>query len=75
MEHLDVSNIQSNDIVMGSLPVALASQVCARGAQYLHLNLFLPAELRGKELRAEQLLSLNASLQNYYVELRPAFHG
>lgn len=30
--HLDIRQIQSGDWVMGTLPVSLAAEVCARGA-------------------------------------------
>lgn len=42
--HLDVTKAHAGDVVIGSLPVNLAAEVCARGARYLHLSLDLPAE-------------------------------
>lgn len=70
--HLDATIVQAGDVVMGTLPVALVAQVCERGAQYLHLSLHLPQALRGTELSADQLLSLQAELIPYHVEQRPA---
>jgi CRISPR-associated protein Csx16 len=65
--HLDTARIRAGDTVIGSLPVNLAAQVCAAGARYLHLSLELPAQLRGVELRADQLTALGARLQAYEV--------
>lgn len=65
--HLDVQQVQPGDWVMGSLPVSMAAQVCARGARYLHLSIDLPAHARGTELTARELDSLGARLQAFEV--------
>lgn len=65
--HLDLTRIRAGDTVIGSLPVNLAAQVCEAGAQYLHLSLELPANLRGVELSADQLTALGARLRAYDV--------
>lgn len=70
--HLDATTVQAGDVVMGTLPVALAAQVCERGAQYLHLSLHLPQDLRGTELSADQLHHLQAELTPYHVVQCPA---
>lgn len=67
--HLDLAQVQSNDKVIGSLPVNLAARVCAKGAVYLHLNVELPAGLRGQELTADDLERLGARLESF--EIRP----
>ncbi len=66
-EHLDINQVQAGDTVMGSLPVHLAAEVCARGARYLHLSIDLPAHYRGKELRVGELQQFNARLQPFLV--------
>lgn len=65
--HLDPQIITQNDTVIGTLPVNLAAEVCARGAQYLHLSLDLPAEARGRELSAEELEQYGARLERYII--------
>ena len=65
--HLDPASIAAGDVVIGSLPVNLAAEVCARGARYLHLSLPLPPELRGKELSADDLRRLGATLREFHV--------
>src|SRR5207249_10984084 len=43
MTHLDLSDVLPGDVLIGTLPVHLAAEVCSRGARYLHLTLLLPA--------------------------------
>ena len=66
--HLDPAQVQPGDTVIGTLPVNLAAQVCARGAAYWHLTLEMPAESRGRELSAAELLTLGATLQCFHVQ-------
>lgn len=68
VDHLEVERIQPGDTVIGSLPVNLAAQVCARGGRYLHLTLELPPELRGRELSADTMRALGARVEAYRVE-------
>ncbi len=65
--HLDSTLVQPGDVVIGSLPVNLAAQVCERGAAYWHLALTLPAEARGRELSAKELASMGARLQRFHI--------
>lgn len=67
VEHLDPAFVAAGDVVIGSLPVNLAAEVCARGARYLHLSLDLPAALRGRELSAEDMERLGARLEEFSV--------
>ena len=43
------------DTVIGTLPVNLAAEVCARSARYLHLSLEVPREVRGRDLTADEM--------------------
>lgn len=65
--HLDTSIIEPGDIVLGTLPVHLAAEVCRRGGRYLHLILDVPARLRGQALTAGQMDSCGARLREFYV--------
>lgn len=65
--HLDPSLIKVGDIVIGTLPVNLAAEVCACGAIYLHLSLRLPAEARGRELTADELQNMDATLEQFDI--------
>lgn len=65
--HLEPMDVETGDIVMGTLPVNLAAEVCARGARYLHLSLDLPSEARGLELTAADLDRFGAKLEEFVV--------
>ncbi|MBD1389290.1 CRISPR-associated protein Csx16 [Neiella sp. HB171785] len=65
--HLDINDLRRNDIVMGTLPVHLAAEVCAIGAKYFHLTLTIPEHLRGKELTAKEMDECGAQLRSYEV--------
>lgn len=66
--HLDPQQVAAGDSVIGTLPINLAAEVCARGARYYHLALKVPAEMRGTELDAEQLERLGARLEPYLIQ-------
>lgn len=72
VDHLDVQAIAVGDTLIGSLPVNLAAEVCARGGAYLHLSIDLPRELRGKDLTAEQMRACGARIERYLVQLVPS---
>ena len=67
-DHLDVMDVKQGDVVIGSLPVNLAAEVCSRGGRYLHLSLELPVDLRGRELTVDDMYALGARLEEFQVE-------
>jgi CRISPR-associated protein Csx16 len=67
VEHLDPNEIQSGDTVIGSLPINLAAEVCARGAEYWHLSLWLDSRDRGCELSAIDLQNRLATLERFAI--------
>lgn len=68
IEHLDPQEIQPGDIVIGSLPVNLAAEVCARGGRCLHLTLEVPPAWRGIELTTEDMRWFGARIEEYGVK-------
>lgn len=68
--HLAPADVQPGDAVIGTLPVHLAAEVCARGASYWHLVLTTPPEARGRELCAQELSTLGATLQPFHIQPR-----
>jgi len=68
LPYLDPALIQPGDCVIGSLPVHLAAQVCARQGRYFNLSLDLPAHLRGKELDATTLAIHQARLEEFHIQ-------
>lgn len=75
LAHLDLTLIQRNDIVIGTLPIPMAAAVAERGARFLHLSLTLPAELRGKELDADALERCGARLEEFFIRRSPSAAG
>lgn len=65
--HLDPADVASGDVVMGTLPIHLAAEVCARGGRYLHLELTLPPEARGRDLTADDMDRFGARLTGFHV--------
>lgn len=65
--HLDPTDISAGDLVIGTLPVGLAAEVCARGARYVYLAMEVPPEWRGQELTSEQMDQCNAQLLAFDV--------
>jgi CRISPR-associated protein Csx16 len=66
--HLDMGSIHPGDVVIGSLPVNLVAEVCARGATYRHLSLQIDAANRGQELSADELDDYDATLTTYEIK-------
>jgi len=65
--HLEIDAVDRGDVVIGTLPVHLAAEVCRYGARYLHLVLDLPEQLRGTELTAVQLTAAGARLVEFQI--------
>ena len=67
VDELDPEQVRPGDTVMGTLPVHLAAQVCARGGRFVSLDLQLPPAMRGRELSATEMQHCRASLIRYDV--------
>ena len=65
--HFDPSVISVGDVVIGTLPVHLAAEVCANGGEYHHLVMNIPADARGRELSAEDMESFGATVHRYTI--------
>lgn len=66
--HLDIAEVRTGDTVIGTLPVNLAAEVCARGARYFNLSLQMAASDRGRELSADELERCQAELQEFFIQ-------
>ena len=67
VDHLDTSQLVPGDSVVGTLPIHLVADACARGAAYLHLQFDMSEQQRGRELGADDLDVLGARLVGYRV--------
>jgi len=66
--HLDPEQVNAGDRVIGTLPLHLAADLCARSARVLFLALDIPAVLRGVELDRHQMEQCKARLEEFHVE-------
>ncbi len=69
--HLDPATVDAGDRVIGSLPVNLAAEVCARGVEYWNLSLRLDPADRGRELSADDLVRCQARIEQCRVRMLP----
>jgi len=65
--HLDTAKVGAGDTVIGSLPVNLAAEVCARGAEYRNLSLRVTERDRGRDLSAKELQDYDAIVERYDI--------
>ena len=67
VSHLNMNDVQSGDLVYGTLPMELAAEVCRRGARFFSLCVSVTEEQRGYDLTADDLVRLNAELREYRI--------
>ncbi len=70
LTHLDIERVGAGDTLLGTLPVQIAAEVCARGARYFHLSIEMPESWRDRELSADDLDACGAKLEDFFVEKR-----
>ena len=70
--HLDAAAVSAGDVVIGTLPVHLAAEICNRGARFLHLSVDLPPGKRGIELTADDLATYGARVEELLIQKIPA---
>ncbi|MDP8101360.1 CRISPR-associated protein Csx16 [Phocoenobacter atlanticus] len=68
IDHLNIDMIKRDDIVIGTLPIHLAAQVCEKGAKFYFLSVNVTKAQRGQELTAEQLKAQACQLQQFYIQ-------
>lgn len=66
--HLDTSLVQAGDVVIGTLPIHLAAEICQKGAKFYFLSVNVKYEQRGTELTCEQLIEQQCSIQPFRIE-------
>lgn len=74
VRHLRIDETRAGDVVIGTLPVNLAAEVCGRGVMYLNLSLDLPEQWRGRELSAAELVEAGARVEQFVIT-REDQHG
>lgn len=67
VSHLDPAIIKPLDLVLGTLPVHVAGEICTRGGRYFHLTMSIPEEARGRELSSEEMERFGAKLEEFKI--------
>lgn len=67
--HLDIDEVQEGDVVIGTLPIYLAAEVCGKGAEFYFLQLPQKMHLRGSEYTAEEMVRMGACLHRFSVSV------
>ena len=65
------SLVNEGDTVIGAFDIATALKVIEQGANYVHLKLDVPEELKGKELTEEEIVSCDAQLLKLDITSQP----
>lgn len=65
--HLDARQVTAGDMVIGTLPVHIAADICSRGARFFFLELHLELNQRGVELTESDMLKVNCFVREYFV--------
>lgn len=68
VKHLNLEDIEQNDVVIGTLPIHLAAEVCQKGATFYFLTLMLSEAQRGTELSAEELNQQQCKIEPFIVK-------
>lgn len=67
VSHLLPDEVKEGDIVIGTLPMGIAAEVCQKGVRYFTLDIALAESDRGRELTESELESLNCTLKEVSV--------
>lgn len=68
--HLQIEEVKPKDVVIGNLPIHLACQICELGARFFSLEIAMPLEKRGMELKAQDLKVMNCAMKEYVIRRR-----
>lgn len=66
--HLNIDMIQKGDVVLGTLPLHIAAEVCAKGAVFYFLQVPQTLDNRGHEYSAVEMDQMGCSLRRFIVQ-------
>lgn len=67
VDSIEARDVARGDQVIGTLPVHLVAEICARGGRYFHITMNVPVEWRGRELTPEDMDTFGAQCQEFIV--------
>lgn len=68
LDNLTPGRIKKGVHVIGIIPIHLAAEITEVGGTYAHIEMDVPASMRGKELSADEMEACNARLVEYCVK-------
>ncbi len=66
-DHLDTQIVNAGDKVIGNLPMAMAADICGKGARYFSLSICINKENRGKELSSSTMDEMHCKIEEFKV--------
>ena len=70
LPHLEAAQLVAGDGVLGTLPLHLAAEVCAKGAAFYFLQLPQQLSKRGSEYSADEMEAMGCRLRRFEVQAR-----
>ncbi|AMO56226.1 CRISPR-associated protein Csx16 [Endozoicomonas montiporae] len=67
IHHFAATQLQRGDLVIGTLPVHLAREINEQGIRFIYFSINVPESMRGKEISAGLLSTLNPRLEELQV--------
>lgn len=66
--HINIDEISTGDVVVGTLPVQLIAQLCQQSIEYWHISINLAEADRGQELSAGKMKELGFRIERYHAK-------
>lgn len=66
--HLDTAVLRAGDVVLGTLPLYLAAEVCEAGIEFYFLQLPQQEDKRGSEYSAAEMDLMGCRLRRFVVK-------
>ena len=64
----EIENLQEGDVLIGTFPLRIAADICARGARIFSIDMDTHMAVRGRDLTADEMDQYNARIAEYRIE-------
>ena len=66
-DHLDTKDVKEGDSVIGNLPMAMAAEICSKGARFFAISIQVRKDERGQELSSQKLEEYDCKIEEFRV--------
>lgn len=66
-DHLDPKEVNEGDTVIGNLPMAMAAEICSKGARFFAISIQVKRDDRGQELSSQKLDEYDCKIEEFRV--------